>query len=130
MISFLVSLGVVFRHVFAWVPKMLAVSFISPALLLLGVAVVEMSSSYGSPAWWPGRWTCSVGLSKLNVSCAVASSCCVSLTFHFKYVISVHAVYSCSPYVKLSNTWDCLSMAITTFCELRKLYPEHSLSLT
>lgn len=103
---------VVFRHV-----------------LLTCVAVAQMSSHSWSAAWWLRRWRCSIGLFKLDVSCAVASSCCFSLTFCFRCVISVHTVYSYSPYVKLSNIWNC-QIAITILCGLRNLYPKCALSLT
>ena len=115
----LVSLGVSFRHVFAQVLKM-CVCFFSPALLLLSVAVVEMRSH----CRWPRRWRCSVGLSKLDVSSAVVSNCCFSLAFHFRCVISVHAVYSCSPYVKLSNIWDCLKYSYNYFLWAKEIVPK------
>lgn len=104
--------------------------FISPASLLLCAGVVELSSNYMSPSWCPRRWRCSMGLSKLNIGCAVAISCYFSLMFHFKCVISVHTMYSCSPYVELKHlglpeySYNC------AFCGLRILYPKHSWSLT
>lgn len=70
------------------------------------------------------RWSGSLGFCKFSSGCMVTSSCCFSLSLFFKCHIFVH---NCSPYVKLSNICECLSIAITAFCGLSKLHQKNSL---